>query len=124
MSCAHCGILLIGVNRPLSRIRITMKNIITKVACCIVSEWFEIMRPKPEMVSTKSVNSDDASGRCQSVEKPGEAEAECQDEESDRPVGDQFREDEGKFAYRRDVDLFDGPRLFLCDDIQRGHETA
>ena len=31
-----------------------MKNIITKVACCIVSEWFEIMRPKPEMVSTKS----------------------------------------------------------------------
>ena len=70
------------------------------------------------------VNSDDASGRCQSVEKPGEAEAECQDEESDRPVGDQFREDEGKFAYRRDVDLFDGPRLFLCDDIQRGHETA
>ena len=54
MFCAHCGILLIGVNRPLSRIRIIMKNIITKVACCIVSELFEIMRPKPEMVSTKS----------------------------------------------------------------------
>ena len=36
--CAHSGILWIGVKRPLIRIRISMKNHMTNMACCNVVE--------------------------------------------------------------------------------------
>ena len=38
IACAHSGILLIGVNNPLIRIRISIQNHITNIACCMVAE--------------------------------------------------------------------------------------
>ena len=38
MPCAHSGMLLMGVNSPLIRMKISMQNHMTNMACCMVEE--------------------------------------------------------------------------------------
>ena len=47
--CAHGGMLSIEVNRPLIRIKTTMKKNETSMACCCVLVMVEISRPKDKI---------------------------------------------------------------------------
>ena len=52
MHCAHVGILLMGVNKPLIKIKISIQNHMTNIACCIVAEWLEMTSPRPDTART------------------------------------------------------------------------
>ena len=54
MHCAHVGILLMGVNKPLIKIKISIQNHMTNMACCMVAEWLEMINPNPETTRMKT----------------------------------------------------------------------
>ena len=47
IACAHSGILLIGVNNPLSKAKMIKKKNAVSIACCCVDEKEEIAKPNP-----------------------------------------------------------------------------
>ena len=55
MACANGGIESTGVSRPLISTKIIMKKNIMNIACCIVSEKLEIISPKLDIDSVKTI---------------------------------------------------------------------
>ena len=55
MACANGGIDSTGVSSPLINTKIIMKKNIMNIACCIVSEKLEIISPKLDIDSVKTI---------------------------------------------------------------------
>ena len=53
--CAHSGIELIGVSRPLNSIKIMIKKNITNIVCWILSEILATATPNPEKPRIKRI---------------------------------------------------------------------
>ena len=54
MHCAHVGILLMGVNKPLIKIKISIQNHMTNMAWFMVPEWLEMIYHNPETTRMKT----------------------------------------------------------------------
>ena len=71
----------------------------------------------------KHIDEPERAGGREAVDEPGQQEAHGDDKEGDEPVRDEFGEDEGPLRHWRDINLLDGARLLLADDVERGQEA-